>query len=84
MPNNNNKKNDISSLSFEQAINELELIVRELEQNDGELEESIAKFARGMELKKYCEQKLANAKLQVEQIKQNADGTISAESKEFT
>ena len=47
----------ISEMNFEQAMNELERIVTQLERGDVPLEDSIALYERGAELKKRCEVK---------------------------
>lgn len=57
-----------ADLSFEQALKELETIVRKLEGSSGDLEASIDDYVRGTELKKFCQQKLADARLKVESI----------------
>jgi len=63
-------------LSFEQALKELESIVRKLESGSGDLEASINDYVRGTELKKYCEEKLKSARLKVETILK-ASGHVS-------
>jgi len=73
------KPADISSLSFEAALKELEGIVDKLERGDVELEQSIAIYERGAALKAHCEAKLKSAELKVEQIVQSADGSVSTE-----
>ncbi len=60
--------NDLESLSFEQAMTELETLVKRLEEGRLPLEEAISAFERGASLKKHCEQKLLAAKMRVEQI----------------
>lgn len=60
--------NDLESLSFEQAMTELETLVKRLEEGRLPLEEAISVFERGALLKKHCEQKLLAAKMRVEQI----------------
>jgi len=55
-------------VSFEQALKELEAIVRKLEGSSGDLEASINDYVRGTELKAFCEQKLKSARLKVESI----------------
>ncbi|MEI6729719.1 MAG: exodeoxyribonuclease VII small subunit [Pseudomonadota bacterium] len=67
---------EIASLSFEQAMRELEIIVRKLESGQGELESSIADYERGQALKEHCGKKLADAKMKVEKIIQAKDGTL--------
>lgn len=73
-------KSTIDDLSFEQAMAELESIVRGLESGDIELEASIEAYERGAALKKHCEKKLAGAKARIEKITVGSNGTIKAES----
>ncbi len=68
----------IDSLSFEDALGELEQIVQKLESGTVALEESIAMYERGAALKAHCENKLKSARLKVEKIILDADGTASA------
>ena len=71
-----NANKDIEKLSFEEAVKELEGIVRRLESGGENLEKSIEDYTRGNELKKHCEAKLADAKLKVEKIISSKDGKI--------
>lgn len=66
------------NLSFEQALKELEAIVRKLESGSGDLESSINDYVRGTELKTYCEKKLKEARLKVEKIVKSETGDLSA------
>jgi len=77
------KAKPVKDMSFEEALAELETIVRQLEQGDVELEKSIAIYERGAELKKHCEARLKSAELKVEQIVQGGDGTPKTESASF-
>ncbi|MBN8530384.1 MAG: exodeoxyribonuclease VII small subunit [Alphaproteobacteria bacterium] len=70
---------DIANLSFEQAMKELEQIVRRLESGQGELEKAIEDYARGTALKAHCEKRLADARMKVEKIVQTPDGRMTAE-----
>ena len=74
---------DIESLSFEDALKELESIVRQLEQGQVKLDEAIAAYERGAHLKRHCEAKLAEAKAKVEKITLAADGTVGSEPAKF-
>jgi exodeoxyribonuclease VII small subunit len=65
---------DLSTLSFEQALAELEKIVAQLERGDVPLEDSIRAYERGAALKAHCEAKLKDAQLKVEQIVLTPDG----------
>jgi exodeoxyribonuclease VII small subunit len=65
---------DLSAMSFEQALSELEKIVAQLERGDVALEDSIRMYERGAALKAHCEAKLKDAQLKVEQIVLGPDG----------
>jgi exodeoxyribonuclease VII small subunit len=68
------KSKPVDKMSFEEALAELEGIVRQLEAGDVELEKSIAIYERGAALKAHCEARLKSAELKVEQIVQGASG----------
>jgi len=68
------KNKPVDKMSFEEALAELETIVRQLEAGDVELEKSIAIYERGAALKAHCEARLKSAELKVEQIVQGASG----------
>ena len=57
-----------SEMSFEQAMKELEQVVGRLERGDVALEDSIALYQRGADLKKRCEAKLKEAEEKVAAI----------------
>ena len=78
-----NPPRDIAQLSFEEALAELEEIVRGLEGGKTKLEEAVAAYERGSLLKQHCESKLRDAQLRVEQISVNADGEVTAESVKY-
>ncbi len=68
------KEKPVDKMSFEEALAELEGIVRQLEAGEVELEKSIAIYERGAALKTHCESRLKSAELKVEQIVQGANG----------
>ncbi|WBQ13549.1 exodeoxyribonuclease VII small subunit [Hyphomonadaceae bacterium BL14] len=70
---------DISAMSFEAALAELETIVQKLEGGEVELEKSIALYQRGAALKAHCEARLKDAQLKVDKIVIGADGKPDAE-----
>jgi exodeoxyribonuclease VII small subunit len=72
---------DLSALSFEQALAELEKIVAQLERGDVPLEDSIRAYERGAALKAHCEAKLKDAQLKVEQIVLTPDGVRTEPAK---
>jgi exodeoxyribonuclease VII small subunit len=64
----------VADLSFEAALAELERVVARLESGEVPLEESIALYARGAELKTHCEDKLKAAEARVAEITQGPEG----------
>jgi exodeoxyribonuclease VII small subunit len=76
---------DIASLSFEDALKELEGIVQELESGQAPLERSIEMYERGARLKAHCEARLEAARLKVEKIVVGPQGGAErAEPAEFS
>jgi exodeoxyribonuclease VII small subunit len=65
---------DIAQLPFERAIEELESIVKRLEEGKVPLEESVAIYERGEVLKRRCEELLRAAEARVEKISLDAAG----------
>lgn len=70
---------EIDKLSFEDALAELEKIVRQLEGGAADLKTSIDSYERGVALKKYCEAKLKEAQGRIEKITVSADGKAEAQ-----
>lgn len=68
------KAKPVDKMSFEEALAELEGIVRQLEAGDVELEKSIAIYERGAALKAHCEARLKSSELKIEQIVQGTNG----------
>lgn len=69
------KHADIKEMTFERALKELEGIVTRLERGDVELEESIAIYERGEQLRDHCERLLRQAEAKVEKLTLASDGT---------
>ncbi|HSZ68646.1 MAG TPA: exodeoxyribonuclease VII small subunit [Xanthobacteraceae bacterium] len=65
---------DIKQLPFEQAIEELESIVKRLEEGKVPLEESVTIYERGEALKRRCEELLRAAEARVDKITLDAGG----------
>jgi exodeoxyribonuclease VII small subunit len=59
---------DVATLSFEDALAELERIVRGLEGGQQKLEDAIGAYERGSRLRRHCEAKLAQAEQRVQAI----------------
>lgn len=74
---------DIAKLSFEDALKELEDIVKTLESGKGKLDEAIKSYERGTALRKHCERKLAEAQSRIEKIALGSDGAVKSEPASF-
>jgi exodeoxyribonuclease VII small subunit len=64
----------VEELNFEEALAALEMIVTELEGGERPLEDALALFERGQKLAAYCNARLEDASLRVEQL--TAEGEI--------
>lgn len=71
MSNNDEKK--IESLSFEQAYNQLEETVQQLETGNLPLAEAVSLYQRGMALAKQCGVQLDNAELSIKRLAPSGD-----------
>lgn len=72
----------VESLSFEEALRELEGIVRGLERGEAPLEEAIGAYTRGTALRAHCERKLSEAEQRVQAIVPGAAGPALREMDE--
>ena len=68
---------EISQMSFEKALAELESIVEKLDSGKVDLNASIVIYERGEALKKHCEKLLKDAEARIEKITLKSDGTPS-------
>jgi len=67
----------VAEMTFEEAMADLEQVVTQLERGDVALEDSIALYERGAELKKHCETKLKQAEEKVAAITLDGSGKPS-------
>ena len=72
---------EIADLNFEDALSQLEKIVRDLEAGQVKLDEAVKHYERGALLKRHCENKLSDARMKIEQIT-GLDGALKVESME--
>jgi exodeoxyribonuclease VII small subunit len=70
---------DIAAMSFEDALAELEQIVRRLEGGQVKLDEAILSYERGAQLKQHCERMLSEAQQRVDRSVIGSDGAVTAE-----
>lgn len=77
------KLKSIENISFEDALAELEEIVRKIDTGQENLADAVDSFERGVLLKKHCEKMLKEAKLKIEKITSSGDGKIETSEVEF-
>lgn len=65
----------VEELTYKEASQELERIIRSLESGDMELEESLESYTRGVELLKSLRSRLSEAEQKVSILLQDVDGT---------
>lgn len=70
-------------LSFEDALKELEAIVEKLERGEVSLDDAVAAYERGSELKKQCQARLDEARLKVDRIRANPETSQIEGSESF-
>ena len=58
----------VDALSFEQALDELDALVRRMESGELALDESIAAYRRGAQLAQHCQAKLATAEQEIAKL----------------
>ncbi len=66
----------IAKMTFEEALSELEEIIRSLENGDTNLDGAITAYERGTALKRHCDKKLLDAQEKVSRIKLDDAGRI--------
>lgn len=73
------KQLDFGKITFEDALAQLENIVRELEAGKIKLDDAVEAYEKATALKKFCEEKLKNAQLKIEKINLSPEGEITTE-----
>lgn len=76
------ENSEINELSFEEALAQLESIVRELESGRIKLDDAVNAYEKAVALKKLCKTKLNAAKLKIEKIEISPEDKVT--SSEFT
>ncbi|MBE6468330.1 MAG: exodeoxyribonuclease VII small subunit [Alphaproteobacteria bacterium] len=72
----------LEELSFEEAITQLETIVRELESGRTKLDDAVNAYEKAIKLKQLCESKLKSAQLKIEKLEITASDEVK--TSEFT
>lgn len=65
-------------MSFEDAISQLENIVRELESGKIKLDDAVNAYTRAVKLKQLCENKLKSAQLKIEKLEITSDEQVTS------
>jgi len=63
-------------LTFEEALQKLETIVRDLETGQIKLDDAVEAYEKAVKLKKFCEERLKEAELKIEKIEAGKDGAL--------
>ena len=74
---------NIEEMSFEEALEQLEVIVDNLEGGESKLDDAISAYERGILLKKHCETKLNFAKSRVAKLSIGPNGDLEAKEIEL-
>jgi len=62
--------------TFEASLNELEAVVRQLENGDLPLEKSLKLFESGVKLTRECRERLTSAERRIEVLMKDSDGNL--------
>ena len=73
------KNIDFNKLSYEDALAQLENIVRDLEGGKIKLDDAVEAYEKATALKNFCEEKLRSAQLKIEKITISSNGEINTE-----
>ena len=71
------KHEEFENLSFEEALQKLEAIVRDLEGGRIKLDDAVEAYEKAVALKKICEEKLKSAQLKIEKIEVSPEGEVT-------
>jgi exodeoxyribonuclease VII small subunit len=63
--------------TFEQSLDDLEKIVKQLEDGDLPLEKSLELFESGVKLSRECRERLTNAERRIEMLMKDSDGNFN-------
>ncbi len=70
------KHEEFENLSFEEALQKLENIVKDLEGGRIKLDDAVEAYERAVALKRICEDKLQKAQLKIEKIETSPTGEL--------
>lgn len=67
---------EIKDISFEEALMQLENLVRELEAGRIKLDDAVTAYEKAVALKQFCENKLKTAQMKIEKIQLSPDNEL--------
>ena len=67
----------IKNLSFEEAMRQLDEVVKRLEAGQDKLDDALALYERGVALRQHCTVKLTEAQARIDRIEVGPDGQIT-------
>lgn len=67
------------SISLESALEKLDLILAEMEEADLPLEDLIGRYEQGVELVKFCRERLESAEQRIQTVTKQLDGSLNLE-----
>ncbi len=70
---------DVSEMSFEESMAELERLVAELEQGGADLDRSLEIYERAVVLRNHCREILDDGQRRIQKIMETADGVVTAD-----
>ena len=73
----------IDGLDFEEALQKLEEVVKQLEDENISLEDSMQRFEQGIKLSSHCLKKLNQAEQKIEELTRSEDGRLVARELEI-
>lgn len=71
------KKEELGKLGFEEALQQLEVLVRDLESGRIKLDDAVEAYEKAVALRNHCEEKLRAARLKIEKIELSREGEPS-------
>ncbi len=72
-----NEPVEITTLGFEPALEELESLVKEMEEGAMGLDQMVAAFERGQKLVQHCTKRLNEVERRIDQLVRGADGNAT-------
>lgn len=76
MRNSEKKMEDKEKLSFEQALDNLEEIIQQMESGEAPLDSLVTNYQNGVKMLKFCRQKIESAEMKIRKVQEKEDELI--------